>query len=80
MSERYRENWDQKIEDVLRSRHYTWLGRGLGGDPVDEAMIALTADIMHICKRHGIDWDWLVEQSRTKFEQEESELLECETA
>ncbi|MDA1053463.1 MAG: hypothetical protein O3C40_23690 [Planctomycetota bacterium] len=66
-----RRNWYRKIVDVVRSRHYTWLGEGLGGVPVDEAIVTLTTDVMHVCKRQGIDIDWLIEQSKAKFEQEE---------
>jgi len=74
MAKQFRRNWYQKIQDVIRSRHYTWLGLGLGGAPVDEAMVALTTDVMHVCKRQGIDIDWLIEQSRANFEQEETSL------
>jgi hypothetical protein len=71
MAHQHRRNWYRRIVDVIRSRHYTWLGLGLGGAPVDEAMVTLTADVMHICKREGIDIDWLIAQSKAKFEQEE---------
>ncbi|MEO8493853.1 MAG: hypothetical protein ABI614_02200 [Planctomycetota bacterium] len=71
MPNQLRRNWYRKIADVIRSRHYTWLGLGLGGAPVDEAMVTLTADVMHVCKQQGIDINWLIEQSKAKFEQEE---------
>ena len=74
MQKQLRHNWYRKIADVIRSRRYTWLGEGLGGDPVDEAMVTLTTDVMHICKRQGIDIGWLLEQSKAKFEQEEQAL------
>jgi len=34
----------------------------------------ITTDIIHICKRQGIDWETLVRESCAKFEQEELEL------
>jgi|CXWL01.1.fsa_nt_gi hypothetical protein len=74
MPRQLRRNWYRNIADVIRSRHYTWLGLGLGGAPVDEAMVTLTTDVMHICKREGIDIDWLIEQSKAKFEQEEKAI------
>lgn len=74
MPQQFRQHWYRKIADVIRSRHYTWLGQGLGGDPVDQAMITLTADVMHICREQGIDFDWLIEQSKKRVEQEETAL------
>jgi hypothetical protein len=62
--------------DVIRSRHYTWLGNGLGGDPIDDAMVTITADVMHICIREGIDIDSLIAKSKARFEQEERALRE----
>jgi hypothetical protein len=71
MPKQFRRHWYRHIVDVIRSRHYTWLGRGLGGDPIDEAMVTITADVMHICKHEGIDIDTLIAKSRARFEQEE---------
>lgn len=79
MPKHFRRNWYRKIEDVIRSRHYTWLGQGLGGAPVAEAMVALTTDVMHVCKRQGIDINWLIAQSKAEFEQEETSLAQNET-
>ena len=78
MPQQFRSHWSRKIADVIRSRHYTWLGQGLGGAPVDEAMVTLTTDVMHICKRQGIDIGWLIEQSKAKFEQEELAIANSE--
>lgn len=78
MPNRFRQNWYRKIADVIRSRRYTWLGQGLGGAPIDEAMVSLTTDVMHICKRQGIDVGWLLEQSKAKFEQEERAIASGE--
>jgi hypothetical protein len=74
MPKDFRRNWYQKIQDVIRSRHYTWLAQGLGGAPIDQAMVTLTTDVMHVCKREGIDITWLIEQSMANFEQEETSL------
>lgn len=78
MPQQFRRNWYRKIADVIRSRHYTWLGLGLGGAPVDVAMVTLTTDVMHVCKQQGIDINWLMEQSKAKFEQEEQSLARSE--
>ncbi len=74
MPAQFRRHWSRQIDDVIRSKHYTWLGLGLGGHPVDEAMVELTAKIMHICRRCGIDWQRIVEDSQARVEQEESEV------
>jgi len=73
MVQRLRKNWSHSIDEVIRSRHYNWLGYGLGGEPVGEAMSTLLADVMHICKRHGIPWDEIVKNAREQFELEERE-------
>ena len=78
MPQQIRRNWYRNIADVIRSRHYTWLGEGLGGAPIDEAMVSLTTDVMHICKRQGIDIDWLIAQSKAKFEQEERAIANAD--
>lgn len=80
MPKQFRRNWYRKIADVIRSRHYTWLGQGLSGAPVEEAMVALTTDVMHVCKRQGIDINWLIAQSRAEFEQEEQALVQSREA
>lgn len=76
MSRRLRKNWLHNIDEVIRSRHYNWLGYGLGGDPVEQAMASLTADIMHICKRRGIPWRTVLEMGETQFEKEEAAVGE----
>ena len=69
-----RHNWIHHVEDVARSRHYTWLPEGLGGEPVDKAMTFLTADIMHICKRAHLSWEAVLERAHAQFLREESEF------
>lgn len=66
-----RSNWLHDVEEIVRSRHYTWLPEGLGGEPVDVAMTYLLTDIMHICKRTGESFDELLAASRRQFENEE---------
>ncbi len=73
MYSRIRDDWSRHIDEIIRSKHYTWLGLGLGGEPVEDALVTLVADIMHICKRRGISFEELIEQSRAKFEEEELE-------
>jgi hypothetical protein len=70
-----REDWLNGVDDVIRSRHDTWISQGLGGVPVDEAMSWLVADIMHICRRAGVDWEDVLKQGRSRFQQEEIELI-----
>ena len=72
MSTDCRANWAQRVQDVVRSRHYTWLGLGLGGEELEDAMATLVADILHICRHNGIEWEDVVEQGRAQFEEEES--------
>ena len=49
-----RRHWLHDAKEVIRSQHYTWLPGGLGGESVEDAMMWLTADIMHISKLSGI--------------------------
>ncbi len=71
-----RKNWLDDVEAVIRSRHYTWLPEGLGGEPVDVAMTYLLTDIMHICKRTAASFDDILEQSRKQFREEERQQRE----
>lgn len=73
MSDRLRDNWSRHIEQILRSKHYTWIAEGLGGAPLEEALVAITADVMHMCHRTGLSWDELAEESRRLCEREEAE-------
>lgn len=66
-----RQNWSNHVERIVRSRHYTWIGQGLGGDRPADAIVQIMADTMHICKKEGLDFDELVEQSRRQFAEEE---------
>ena len=75
-----RDDWLEHIESVIRSRHYTWLPEGLGGEPVDVAMAYLAADIMHVCRRAGIDWNDVFRRAREQFEREEREAAGIERA
>lgn len=76
MSIRGSDDWLFKIEQVIRSKHYTWLAEGLGGMPVEEAMVTLTTDLMHICEHEGIPWERVIGQSREQFRREESKLCQ----
>lgn len=66
-----RSDWENHIEDVVRSRHYTWLPSGLGGEPVNAAMSYLVTDIMHVCLRTGTSWEKVLAEATARFEQEE---------
>lgn len=80
MSDVTRADWSRHIEQVLRSKHYTWLAEGLGGAPVYEALIAITADLMHICHRAGLSWEQLEARSLALCEREEAELRPTSSA
>ena len=67
-----REHWLHHVKGVLRSRHYTWLPQGLGGEPAEDAMTYLATDIMHICKLAGVPFDRVLERARGKFDEEEA--------
>lgn len=73
MTDVVRADWSRHIEQVLRSKHYTWIAEGLGGAPVDEALVAITADLMHICRRAGLSWEDLAARGQTLCEREESD-------
>lgn len=66
-----RRNWLHDVEEVIRSRHYTWIPEGLGGESVEVAMTYLLTDIMHICKRTDASFDEILADSRKKFLEEE---------
>ena len=66
--------WLRRVQQVIRSKHYSWIAEARDGEPMDAVMTDLTADIMHICKRTGITWDELLRRSRRKFEDEEASL------
>jgi hypothetical protein len=65
-----RENWLRHVDDIIRSRRYTWIGEGLGGRGVPEAMSQIMTDVMHICDREGISLDELLAESRRRAESE----------
>ncbi len=73
MTDVTRADWSRHIEQVLRSKHYTWIAEGLAGAPVDEALVAITADLMHICHRSGLSWDELAARGQRLCEREETE-------
>ncbi|MGQ0637533.1 MAG: hypothetical protein ACT4QC_23240 [Planctomycetaceae bacterium] len=69
-----RAHWDRHVEQIIRSKHYTWLGEGLAGEQPASALTSILADIMHICAREGLSWDALVARGRAQFEREEAQL------
>lgn len=73
MSDRARREWSRHIDQVLRSQHYNRLAEGLSGVPLEDALVNITADILHICKRQGIEWETLLDRSQVQFEEEEVE-------
>lgn len=67
-----RNNWARHVEGIIRSRHYTWIGDGLAGQDVPDAMSQIMTDVMHICRREGIALDELLAESRRRAESESS--------
>lgn len=74
MSTPNRIGWERHIDQVIRSQHYTWLGEGLGGAPLPEALTDIIADVMHICARQGMSWEELLTRSQSQFELEEAQV------
>ena len=75
-----RENWFHRVQEVNRSRHYTWLAQGLGGEDAEEAMTWLTTDIMHLCEMAAIPFDRVLNHARFHHHVEQDELYETATA
>lgn len=67
-----RSDWLKHVREVVRSRHYTWLPSGLGGEDVESGMTWLIADIMHVCRLSGISFEAVYERARQQFELEEN--------
>ena len=77
--ERCTESWRRHLDRVVRSRHYTWLAEGLGGKPLDEAMVTLLADIRHACEQNGVEWEEVLQESERQVRLERQELRESST-
>jgi len=73
---RCEENWSYHLDHIIRSRHYTRLAEGLGGEPLDKALQTVMTDIMHICARTGLPFEQLVDASSHQFEGEARKLNE----
>lgn len=73
MTDLTRPDWSRHIEQVLRSKHYTRIAEGLAGAPVDEALVAIAADLMHICHRAGLSWEDLAARGQQLCEREETD-------
>lgn len=74
MSVRNRTDWARHIDQIIRSQHYTWLAEGLAGEPPKEAVVEIVTNLMHLCKREGLSWEAVVEQSLAQCEREEYAL------
>ncbi len=74
-----RARWSRHIDQVIRSKHYTWIAEGLGGVPLEQALVAIATDIMHICKREGLSCEQLLKRSATQFEHEEAQLAQTQS-
>ena len=67
-----RGDWSRHIDQILRSKHYTWIAEGLGGRPLDAALVSITTDLMHMCQRSGLSWDQIVAESERLCADEET--------
>lgn len=82
LSQKKESNYDRHHSRGLVSSHRTNLAiealhldrRGTGGAPVDEALVAITTDLMHICHRAGLSWEELAARSQQLCEREEADL------
>lgn len=80
MTDITRNDWSHHIEQILRSKHYTWIAEGLGGAPLKEALVSITADVMHMCHRTGLSWEELLSQSQRLCDREEAETRQASHA
>ncbi len=69
-----RQNWSRHVDDIIRSRHYTWIGEGLGGMPPQEALQEILTDLIHICHRTDISFDDLLADCQSRCEEEEEAI------
>jgi ethanolamine ammonia-lyase small subunit len=74
MSTRARPDWSRRIDQVVRSQRYTLVAEGLSGEPIEKAITDITADLMHLCRRQGVNFEQLLVQSRKQVDQEEQLL------
>lgn len=80
MTDISRDDWSHHIEQILRSKHYTWIAEGLGGAPLQEALVSITADVMHMCNRVGLSWEELAAASQRLCDHEEAETRQTSSA
>ncbi len=74
LSMNQRRNWQQRVRNVIRSRHYQWLAECRDGDPVEDVVRDVATDLMHICREQGLSWENLLAQSERQFELESREV------
>ncbi len=74
MTDDVRGNWSHHIDQIVRSKHYTWIAEGLAGVPLRDALLSITTDLMHICRRNGLSWEQLLSESQQMCEREEAEI------
>jgi hypothetical protein len=68
-----RQNWAPHVNRILRSRRYTWIGDGLAGHNVEDALTQIVVDAMHMCQRENLDWDAVLADSMRHFFEEEKQ-------
>ncbi len=68
-----RQNWATHVNRILRSRHYTWIGDGLAGHKVDQALARILVDTMHMCRRENLEFDTVMADSMRQFLEEVAE-------
>ena len=64
-------HWSRHIDQMIRSNRYNRIGEGLAGAPLDEALVEITTDVMHLCKREGIEWESVLKRAQALYEREE---------
>jgi hypothetical protein len=66
-----RTQWSRHIDQILRSNRYNRIGEGLAGAPLEEALVEIAADLMHICKRENLRWEQVLQKAGSLYEREE---------
>lgn len=73
MSPRLRSDWSRRIDQVLKSQKYMLVAEGLSGEPLEKALTEITVDVLHLCRRQGINVEQLLLQARKQADQEEQQ-------
>ena len=68
-----RVNRAKRIAQIVRARRYTWLGEGLAGVPIENALTEVLANVLEICDRERFAIQELLANGRKQLDVEHSE-------